>query len=296
MSGGGTGPARQFQSDGGPAEPPEDGSAPDASTLLGGRFLVDASRRTERGIRIALAPVRAAPPLYAVRTERRPAGPEDRLRELEYAVVDVETTGTSATRGHRVTEVAAVRVRGDGTVLDEFTTLVNPERPIPPFITRLTCITSAMVAGAPRFAAVQGELGRVLDGAVFVAHNAGFDWRFVNAELTRAGAPQLRTRQLCTVRLARQVVPEIPRRSLDALAHFFGIANDARHRAYGDARATATVLERLLERCLEREVETWGALETLLARRAPRRPRRGRASPVSMRDAPMEIVHGEQHE
>lgn len=260
---------------------------PDASTLLDGRFRVDATRRSERGIRIELAPARDTPPLYAVATTRRPATPEDRLRDLEYAVVDVETTGTSATRGHRVTEIAAVRVRGDGTVLDAFTSLVNPERPIPPFITRLTSITSDMVAAAPRFSAVAEEVCRMVDGAVFVAHNAGFDWRFVNAELTRAGGASLRCRQLCTVRLARQVVPEIPRRSLDALATYFGVENAARHRAYGDARATAVVLARLLERCADREVETWAGLEALLARRAPRRKRRASPTPVQVKDIPL---------
>jgi DNA polymerase III subunit epsilon len=96
-----------------------------------------------------------------------------------------------------------VRLRGDGTVVDEYRSLVNPQRPIPSFITALTQITWEMVSDAPRFATSPRTWARVLGGAVFVAHNASFDWRFVSAELERAGAP-LTGRSLCTVRLARK--------------------------------------------------------------------------------------------
>src|SRR5690606_27367108 len=111
-------------------------------------------------------------------------------------------------------------VRADGTVVDEFRTLVNPDRPIPAFITSLTNITWDMVRDAPRFSDVAPHVARVLEGAVFVAHNAAFDWNFLGAELGRAGMP-LAGRTLCTVRMARRLVPEIGSRSLDALTHFF---------------------------------------------------------------------------
>ncbi len=204
------------------------------------------------------------------------------LRALEYVVVDTETTGGSALRGHRVTEVAAVRMAYDGTVLEEFSSLVNPERPIPAFISSLTNITWEMVRDAPRFEEIAPAVARILEGGVFVAHNAAFDWRFLSWELERATGVPLQAPVLCTVRLARKVVPEVASRSLDALCYFFNLQNEARHRAYGDARVTAALLGRLFARVEEREIVTWGALEKLVGRRKPRAPRRRHAMPSSM--------------
>ena len=167
------------------------------------------------------------------------------LRSLEYVVVDVETTGGGIKAGHRVTELAAIRVAYDGTLLDEYTTLVNPERPIPPFVSALTNISWEMVRNAPRFAEIAGEVARILEGGVFVAHNAAFDWRFVAHELELATGVRPALPRLCTVRLARKVVPEVASRSLDALTYYFGLVNLARHRAYGDARVTADLLTRM---------------------------------------------------
>jgi DNA polymerase-3 subunit epsilon len=234
----------------------------------------DASDRSKCGVRIALRQVPAAV---------LPESPEDPLRSLEYAVVDVETTGGSPLRGHRITEFAAVRVRGTGEVIEEFSTLVNPLRPIPRFITALTGIDPWMVADAPRFEEVAEQVRRVLAGAVFVAHNAAFDHRFVQLELAGCGHSLL-GRTLCTVRLARRTVPEVTHRSLDALSYFFGLENEARHRALGDARVTVAILRRLLDRAEEREVWRWQELERLLRRR-PRRPRRRAANPRSMEEA-----------
>lgn len=208
---------------------------------------------------------------------------EDSLRSLEYAVVDVETTG-GARSGDRITEIAAVCVRGTGEVLEEYVSLVNPGRPIPPFITRLTQITDEMVRDSPRFGDIAAEVRRVLEGRVFVAHNVSFDWGFVSSELERSTGEGLNGgRRLCTVRLARRLVPELDRRSLGALSEYFGIENEARHRALGDARATAALLARLLERLEEHEVEVWSELEALLAAR--RRRRRRTALPQPMEES-----------
>jgi DNA polymerase III subunit epsilon len=215
--------------------------------------------------------------------EARPAPPPSALREMEWVVVDVETTGTSARAGQRITEVAAVRLRG-GRVVEEFSTLVNPCRPIPQAITALTGITNTMVAGAPRFAEVAPRLGRLLEGGVFVAHNAAFDWGFVSAELLRAEGRQLVGRRLCTVQLARRLLPQLPSRALGALVHYFGVQVDARHRAGDDARATADIFLRFLDMLEEREVTDWGALQELLARRSGPRARR-RATLRSMEEA-----------
>ncbi|MEJ2679416.1 MAG: exonuclease domain-containing protein, partial [Gemmatimonadota bacterium] len=206
---------------------------------------------------------------------RVPVAPADdvALAALEYVVVDVETTGGSPDRGHRVTEVGAIRIDRSGTVLDELSTLVNPERPIPRAITHLTHITQDMVASAPRFEEIVPAFQRVTAGAVFVAHNAPFDHRFLASELERTDFTGLRGRQLCTVRLARRTVPELRRRSLDALLYFFAIPCEARHRAMADARATAHLLVKLLDRAEDQGVDTWNALQELLIRKAPR-PRR----------------------
>jgi DNA polymerase III epsilon subunit family exonuclease len=246
--------------------------------LLPPELLVDTSDRS-RGIRIGLRSI----PRQVLEVDCA-GGPDDavRIRSLEFAVVDVETTGGAWSRGHRVTEIAAVRMRGDGEVIDEYRSLVNPERPIPPVITALTRITGEMAGSAPRFADVAADVARVLGGAVFVAHNAMFDWHFVGSELARTGRP-LRGRTLCTVRLARKVVPEVTSRSLDALSWFFDVHNEARHRAYGDARATAVILKRLLDRLDTMEVNHWNELQQLLRRRAKRRRRR--ANPHSAPEA-----------
>ena len=100
------------------------------------------------------------------------------------------------------------------------------------------------------------DLGYALDAGVFVAHNARFDWRFLEAECVAAGVPAPGGKPLCTVRLTRRLVPELRRRALDQVAAFFGIENPARHRAFGDALATAYVLRALLGRARERGVET----------------------------------------
>lgn len=239
-------------------------------TLLGGdpRFRVDA-----QGV------WSVAPP-----ADSDVLAPSRPLREEEFVVVDVETTGGAPSRGHRVTEVAAVRVSG-GQVRDTFCTLVNPERPIPNIITGLTGITNAMVADQPRFAQVARQVSAAIEGCVFVAHNAAFDWRFICHEMGMATGMTLAGRQLCTVRLSRRLLPQLPSRSLDGLALFFGVEIESRHRALDDAVATARVLLRLIDLAEEQGVTDWEGLQKLLRRRRPRKSRRRRAMPVSMEAA-----------
>lgn len=200
------------------------------------------------------------------------------LHALPYVVVDVETTGGSPWSGDRVTEVAAVHVDG-ASVTPVFSTLVNPERPIPWHITRLTGIDDAMVRGAPTFRDLAGELAAHLVGRVFVAHNARFDFGFLDAEFGRIAPTPLATlvsAQVCTVRLARRLLAHLPRRNLDAVSHHYGVEIADRHRAAGDAMATAHVLRGLLRDASHRGVHTWEDLEELLgARTARSRRRRG---------------------
>ena len=205
--------------------------------------------------------------------------PEDaqRLADMSFVVVDVETTGGRPLAGDRVTEFAAVVVRG-GAVAERYETLLNPDRPIPPWISRLTNISWEMVRDAPRFSVVCDDVLRIMDGHVFVAHNARFDWGFVSMEVSRATGRELAGRQLCTVRLARRLLPQLRRRSLDFVADHYNVGIAARHRAMGDALATAHVLVGLLRDAADRGCETWGDLERLLATPASTSRRRRRPS------------------
>ena len=187
--------------------------------------------------------------------------------------------GSRATHGDRVTEIAAVLVRG-GVATTVFDTLINPERPIPPQITALTNITSAMVRSAPTFAEVCEQLLGVLEGHVFVAHNATFDWRFISMEVERATGRRLEGVSLCTVRMLRRLVPHLRRRNLDAVAAHYGIEITARHRAGGDAVATAQVFLRLLEAARAQGCATLDDVQRLVAQRTGRQatPAPARAS------------------
>lgn len=217
-----------------------------------------------------------------------PAGGEPadfpRLADIAFSVVDVETTGTQASGGDRITEIAIVQVRG-GEVGEVYSQLVNPERPIPPYITALTQISWDMVRDQPRFRQVAQQVLDRLSGTVFVAHNASFDWRFVSEELRRGVGHDLSGPRLCTVRLAKALLPDLPRRSLDHLSRYFNIEIEARHRAAGDAVATAHALCRMLRVAEGEGVRTWPELEALLAPRGPRArrtagDRRRRAFPL----------------
>lgn len=201
------------------------------------------------------------------------ARPSDRLEDLSYVVVDVETTGGSSFGADRITEIAAVIVER-GEITRVYETLVNPLRPIPPMVTRLTNITWDMVKHAPTFREIVPQVADAIRGHVFVAHNAGFDWRFVTTEIARATGERLEGRRLCTVKLARRVLPQLSRRSLDYLARHYGVEITARHRAGGDARATARVFIRMLREVRDRGCATWPDLEALL--REPTRGRRRR--------------------
>ncbi len=206
---------------------------------------------------------------------------EPLLSSLSFAVVDVETTGGRPDTGDRITEIAVVTVK-DGAVMDVFDTLVNPERSIPPFITRLTNISWEMVRDKSPFRDVCADVLRALDGSVFVAHNAGFDWRFVSAEVARSTGRELTGRRLCTVRLSRRLLPQLRSRSLDWVAQHYDVEIPAgmRHRAAGDALATARCLLRLLDDARSHGCERWSDLERFLSTGSvvPKKKRRRRLS------------------
>jgi DNA polymerase III subunit epsilon len=214
----------------------------------------------------------------------QPADAEPLLSSLSFAVVDVETTGSRPDGGDRITEIAVVTVR-DGRIADVYETLVNPERSIPAFITRLTNISWEMVRDKAPFREVCDDVLRVLEGHVFVAHNAAFDWRFVSAEVARTRGRELTGRRLCTVRLARRLLPQLRSRSLDWVARHYDVEIEPgkRHRAAGDALATAHCLLRLLDDARGHGCDRWSDLERFLAAATVTRKRRGRRPPAMPR-------------
>jgi DNA polymerase-3 subunit epsilon len=160
-----------------------------------------------------------------------------------YAVIDIETTGGSAQRD-RITEVA-IFIYDGYEVIDSFVTLVNPERAIPHFITRLTGITDQMVAYAPRFCEVARKIVEITENQTFVAHNVSFDYNFIRQEFMRLGY-DYRREKLCTVQLSRKTVPGFRSYSLGNICKELGISIEYRHRAAGDALATIKLLDHLL--------------------------------------------------
>jgi DNA polymerase-3 subunit epsilon len=208
------------------------------------------------------------------------------LLDIDFAVVDVETTGTRAATGDRITEIAIAQVRR-GEIVDVYSALVNPQRPIPLHITALTQISWEMVRNEPVFAHIASNVSTRLSGHVFTAHNASFDWRFVSEELGRGAGQTLSGPRLCTVRLARVLVPGLARYSLDHVTNYFGVEIGARHRAEGDAVATARVLAKLLRIADGEGITTWAELDRRLHSPAARRnrtaaDRRRRAFPLPM--------------
>ena len=175
------------------------------------------------------------------------------LSETEFVVFDIETTGPKMPPS-RVMEIGATRVHS-GRIVAEFQTLVNPRAPIPPFIVGLTGISDAMVASAPVFEEVAAAWLRFAGTSVLVAHNAVFDVRFINHEVASVfPGRRMMNSHLCTVSLARRLLPELKSFRLSALAEHFGVPHRTRHRAGDDARATARVFLYLLEHLRENGV------------------------------------------
>lgn len=148
--------------------------------------------------------------------------------------VDIETNGGNGDRG-RITEIAIIRVEG-GEVVEEFSSLVNPGGSIPYWITKLTGISNSDVADAPYFDEIASEVHRMLDGAIFVAHNVRFDFSFIKRQLEAVGYT-FRPKLFCTVRMSRMMYPEHKGHSLEKIINRHAINTESRHRAYADAKA-----------------------------------------------------------
>ena len=165
-----------------------------------------------------------------------------------YTVIDVETTGP----GHKITEISIFRYEND-TLIDEFTSLVNPERPIPNYITALTGIDDFMVAKAPVFSEIAESILSITEGAIFIAHSVNFDYNVIRNEFKSIGIAFNR-KKLCTVRLSRKLIPGYKSYSLGKLCDTLDIPIVGRHRARGDAEATVILFKILLNQPNAQEV------------------------------------------
>ena len=181
---------------------------------------------------------------------------------MEFAVVDIETTG-STPQSAGITEIAIV-IHNGIEVTGKFVSLINPRHKIPPFIVNMTGISDAMVAGAPLFEEVAPQIYNLLNGRIFVAHNVSFDYSFVHYLLGRSGF-QWSAPKLCTIKLSRRVFPGLEKYGLGSLTRDLGIRIEGRHRAWGDAAATAQVLTMAIEK------EGMNPIHSLLAKKEPRK-------------------------
>ncbi len=167
------------------------------------------------------------------------------IDDTTFVVVDVETTGMSPI-SDRITEIAMMKVR-NGAIVDEFSTLVNPLTTIPAFITDITGIDNVMVYNAPTAREVVPYVQEFLHDAVFTAHNAAFDWAFVTHTARRERELQLVNNTLCTVKLSHRILPYLASKSLAPVARHLDVEIPQRHRASGDAFATARILIKFLD-------------------------------------------------
>jgi len=183
------------------------------------------------------------------------------LAGLDFVVVDIEATGAKMPP-NRIIELGAYRIRG-GRIVDNFSTLVNPEISIPRFVAMLTGISNEMVREAPLFAAVAPQWLEFVADAVLIAHNAPFDTNFLNHEIARVyPGHRMMNPHLCTVTLSRRVLPGLANYRLETVANHFAIPIFDRHRAGSDALATAEVFLRILERLAEHGVRDLATART----------------------------------
>lgn len=167
------------------------------------------------------------------------------MNKKYYIIVDIETTWLSKDR-HSITEIAAVLFDGK-KILKEYQTLINPQTPIPWFITHLTGITNAMVKNAPTIDKALPDFFKFIEDHILVAHNATFDYGFLNNNALRYLHTPIQNKTLCTRKLANRLVSELQSKRLECLCERFNIINESAHRAMGDVMATTKVFEQFLK-------------------------------------------------
>ncbi len=172
---------------------------------------------------------------------------------MMYAILDIETTGGKYNE-EGITEIAIYRFDGH-EVVDQFISLINPERPIQPFVVTLTGINNEMLRNAPKFYEVAKRIVEITTDCIIVAHNASFDYRILRTEFSRLGF-EFKRQSLCTVELSKTLIPDQPSYSLGKLVRNLGIPIADRHRANGDAIATVKLFQLLLAKDIEKTIIT----------------------------------------
>ena len=168
-----------------------------------------------------------------------------------YAILDIETTGGKYNE-EGITEIAIFKHDGK-RVVDQFISLINPKRPIQPYVANLTGISNKMLRSAPKFFEVAKRIVEITENCVLVAHNAKFDYRILSLEFGRLGF-KFERKNLCTVELSKHLIPDLPSYSLGKLVRSLGIPMSNRHRASGDAIATTKLFELLLNKDLDKQI------------------------------------------
>ena len=170
-----------------------------------------------------------------------------------YAILDIETTGGKYDE-EGITEIAIYQFDGH-TITDQFISLINPERPIQDYVTKLTGINNKMLRNAPKFYEIAKRIVEITEGCIIVGHNAAFDYRILQTEFRRLGYEYIKT-TLCTVELSQQLIPDKESYSLGKLVRSLGIPMSERHRASGDAMATLNLFKYLLEKDTKKSIIT----------------------------------------
>ncbi len=170
-----------------------------------------------------------------------------------YAILDIETTGGKYNE-EGITEIAIYKFDGH-SIIDQLSSLVNPERPIQPFVVKLTGINNAMLRNAPKFYEIAKRVIEITQDCILVAHNANFDYRILRTEFDRLGY-DFEKKTICTVSLSKKLIPNLPSYSLGKLVRSLGIPITDRHRAQGDAKATLELFKLLLNKDTKKEIIT----------------------------------------
>lgn len=160
-------------------------------------------------------------------------------------VLDLETTGLSPDR-HAITEIAAVKLV-NGELVDSFETLINPQRKIPRFITKLTGIDDEMVKDAPLIDEVLPDLDKFIRGHIMVGHNISFDYRFLSANFDKHLGMRMDNNLVCTAKLARRILPDLPSKKLVSVGEYYNYTNENAHRAMADVNATTYIFHKMKE-------------------------------------------------
>ena len=170
--------------------------------------------------------------------------PEEKIRDIPWVVFDFETTGLNSV-SDKIIEIGAIKLV-NGKIVDEISTLIKVEVPIPEVVQKITGITPDMLIGQPTIDSYIHKFFDFIEGSVLIAHNAEFDMAFLGAESSRLGY-EINWPSFCTLKMARELLPDLPKKNLDTLAEHYNLSFEARHRSIGDAKVTVAVLNQMLE-------------------------------------------------